>query len=55
MTVNSLDGRDAALYDIDSGLVAIAALVKNYVKALFGATSPQYSQISGLKFRYYER
>ncbi|SFD02248.1 hypothetical protein SAMN05421780_12312, partial [Flexibacter flexilis DSM 6793] len=24
--------------------------VKNYVKSVFGATSPQYKQISGLRF-----
>ena len=28
----------------------IAIDVKKYVKAIFGATSPQYKQISGIKF-----
>lgn len=52
---NALAARDSVLYDLGTGLVTVAVLVKKYVKALFGATSPQYNQISGLKFRYYER
>lgn len=42
--------RDAGLYDPDTGLVALAGLVKKYVKAVFGADSPEFQQISGLKF-----
>lgn len=42
--------RDEALYATDSGLVDTAQDVKQYVKSLFGATSPQYKQVSGLKF-----
>ncbi|MFA6925341.1 MAG: hypothetical protein WC223_13930 [Bacteroidales bacterium] len=33
-----------------TGLVDIAEEVKKYVKSVFGATSPQYKQVSGLKF-----
>lgn len=54
-TVNSLDHRDDVLYNIETGLVARAALVKKYVAAVFGVTSPQYAQVKGLKFRYHER
>ncbi|MGB7200743.1 MAG: hypothetical protein WBD16_00595 [Pyrinomonadaceae bacterium] len=43
------------LYDLDTGLVTLAVFVKKYVKALFGAASPQYDQVSGLKFRYVDR
>lgn len=43
--------RDVDLYNETSGLVDVAALVKKYVKSLFGADSPQYKQISGLEFR----
>ena len=43
--------RDVVLYDLDTGLVTLAVLVKKYVKALFGAASPQYRQISALRFR----
>lgn len=53
--VNARDTRDAVLYDLDTGLVTLAVLVKKYVKALFGATSPQYKQISRLTFRYFDR
>lgn len=47
--------RDVVLYDLDTGLVTLAVLVKKYVKALFGATSPQYRQISSLRFRYLDK
>lgn len=43
--------RDDSLYADDTGLVALAALVKKYVKSLYGADSPQFSQIRGLEFR----
>lgn len=42
--------RDKELYQEPDGLVPLAGLVKKYVKSLFGADSPQYGQISGLKF-----
>lgn len=43
--------RNEALYAEGTGLVDIAALVKKYVKSLFGADSPQFAQISGLVFK----
>lgn len=42
--------RDDVLYNPQSGLVTIAAEVKKYIKALYGASSPQFKQISGIKF-----
>jgi len=42
--------RNNVLYQAETGLVDIAAGVKKYVKSVFGATNPQYKQISGLKF-----
>jgi len=47
---NAMISRDAELYNEDSGLVDLAFEVKNYVKSVFGAASPQYRQISGLVF-----
>jgi len=47
---NSRITRDSALYDPGTGLVDIALEVKKYVKSLYGASIPQYKQISGLKF-----
>jgi hypothetical protein len=47
---NSRITRDATLYDSTTGLVELALEVKAYVKSLFGATSMQYHQVSGLKF-----
>jgi hypothetical protein len=41
--------RDEALYG-EGGLVALAGLVKKYVKSLYGADSAQFRQISGLEF-----
>lgn len=48
---NSRITRDSLLYDSITGLVDLALEVKAYVKSLFGATSPQYKQVSGLVFK----
>lgn len=48
---NARISRDTVLYSDDTGLVDIASDVKKYVKAIFGATSPQYKQVSGIKFK----
>ena len=42
--------RDNILYHIETGLVDRANEVKKYVKSIFGASSPQYAQVSALKF-----
>lgn len=43
--------RDEVLYNDTDGIIALTALVKKYVKSLFGATSPQYKQLVALKFK----
>ena len=47
---NSRITRNDFLYKDDTGLCDIASDVKIYVKSLFGASSPQYKQISSIKF-----
>lgn len=47
---NARISRDNVLYAEKTGLVDIASDIKKYVKAIFGATSSQYKQISGIKF-----
>ena len=47
---NARISRNDILYKTNTGLVDIAFDVKVYVKSVFGATSPQYKQISKLKF-----
>ena len=47
---NARISRDNILYAENTGLVDTALDVKKYVKAIFGATSSQYKQISGIKF-----
>lgn len=42
--------RNQFLYTETTGLVDVALTVKNYVKAVFGATSPQYKQVGNIKF-----
>ncbi len=42
--------RNTVLYHPTTGLVAVAALVKKYVKSVYGAQSPQFEQVSGIKF-----
>ena len=48
---NSRIARNATLYNENTGLVDVALEVKKYVKSVFGASSPQYAQISGIKFK----
>lgn len=48
---NSRIGRNATLYTDNTGLVEVALEVKKYIKSVFGASSPQYAQVSGLKFK----
>ena len=43
--------RNQTLYNPLSGLVKVAKEVKLYIKSVFGATSPQYKQISDLEFK----
>ena len=45
--------RNEVLYKQNTGIVDITVDVKNYVKSVFGATSPQYKLISNLKFTNY--
>jgi hypothetical protein len=42
--------RDKILYADSTGLYDIAQAVKQYAKSVFGATSPQFGQVSGIKF-----
>jgi hypothetical protein len=43
--------RNNLLYKLNTGLVDTSIAVKAYVKSLFGASSPQYKQVSGLVFK----
>jgi hypothetical protein len=47
---NARINRNKILYLAVTGLYDIQLEVKKYVKSLFGATSPEYKQISGIKF-----
>ncbi|GGE47909.1 hypothetical protein EV200_104167 [Pedobacter psychrotolerans] len=48
---NARLNRDKILYHPDHGMVALAVDAKNYSKSIFGTTTPQYKQISGISFR----
>jgi len=48
--VNARIARNDVLYKPGTGVVDTSVDVKTYVKSIFGATSPQYKTISGLKF-----
>lgn len=48
---NALIERNQILYDASTGLVQTSKEVKQYIKSVFGATSPQYKQISKLEFK----
>lgn len=47
---NARIARNDVLYKPGTGVVDTSVDVKTYVKSVFGATSPQYKTISGLKF-----
>mgnify|MGYP001128598355 FL=1 len=48
---NAMIERNQTLYNPLSGLVQTSKEVKQYVKSVFGAISPQYKQVSGLEFK----
>ena len=48
---NARIARNEVLYKEKTGLVDTAFDVKVYIKSLFGASSPQYKQISKLAFK----
>ena len=47
---NSRIARNETLYTSEDGIYETAGEVKKYVKSVFGASSPQYDQVSGIKF-----
>lgn len=51
---NGRIARNKVLYLPKTGLYDIAQEVKKYVKSVFGATSPEYKQVSGIKFTTYK-
>jgi hypothetical protein len=48
---NARIDRNKILYTDNTGLVDLVLEVKKYVKSVFGASSPQYKQVSGIKFK----
>jgi hypothetical protein len=46
--------RDKVLYANPENVVSSGKMVKDYVKSAFGPSSPEYRQISKLKFKKYE-
>lgn len=50
---NARIARNDIMYKDDTGLVDVATGVKTYLKSIFGATSPQFKQVTGLKFIKY--
>ncbi len=48
---NALIARNHILYNDEEGLVARAALVKDYVKSVFGANSSEFKQINKIAFK----
>lgn len=47
--------RNVLLYKEITGITDVANAVKVYIKSVFGATSPQYKQVSSLKFTNYNQ
>ena len=48
---NARISRDEIMYKAGASMVDIALDVKTYIKSVFGATSPQYKQVSKLAFK----
>ncbi len=47
---NARIARDKVLYKPEIGVVEIAAEVKKYIKSVYGASSAEFKQVSGIKF-----
>lgn len=43
--------RNKTLYNEETGLVSTAIEIKKYIKSVFGANSPEFGQIKGIKFK----
>ena len=52
---NGRNQRDEVLYSPATGLVATAALVKKYVKALYGTESLQFKELNHINFKTFKR
>ena len=48
---NSRIARNQSLYNPTNGLITVAKEIKMYVKSVYGASSPQFKQISGIEFK----
>lgn len=48
---NAMIDRNQTLYNPLTGFIQTAKEVKQYVKSVFGATSPQYKQLTALEFK----
>ncbi|WP_264564229.1 hypothetical protein [Flavobacterium sp. N3904] len=48
---NSRIARDTLLYKEETGLLYIVDDIKKYIKSIYGAASPEFAQVKGLKFR----
>ncbi|MGB2913021.1 MAG: hypothetical protein WBB81_05625 [Pyrinomonadaceae bacterium] len=48
---NAMASRNARLYDDPDSVFERQKLVKEYVKSVFGAKSPEYAQVKGLEFK----
>ncbi|MEI6139499.1 MAG: hypothetical protein WCP85_09555 [Mariniphaga sp.] len=51
---NARMNRETILYQSGTGLVQLCDDSKSYIKSVFGANSPEYNQVSKLKFRIYK-
>ena len=50
---NARIARNELFYDSNTSLYNTAMEVKKYIKSVFGAASPQFKQVSGIKFSNY--
>lgn len=47
---SAITARNELLYKAPNGLTYLAIAVKNYVKSLFGVSSPQYKRVAAIRF-----
>lgn len=48
---NSRIDRNNTLYTKDDSIFEVASEIKKYIKALYGATSPEFAQVKGIEFK----
>ena len=48
---NSRIARNTTLYSTEGSIFDVASEVKKYIKSIYGASSPEFTQVKGIEFK----